>query len=244
MTRLDSWPTHFWCMKFLLLKLSQETGPSVEALSLRPLRQGSLVSRATANCAIENLAKCNQAVATTRGASYRERHRILSARNSGLERKLVPARNRGARGRFCSHCRSPKDSDRGQVLSGSPKARATLAGLRSFCGQAKYNAPFGLLITQELSGAFGREHRRVAGLRPAFGAVGIIEFRARGGDAILPTTAEFVDVSPCSLVGEPTGNKDVCRTRRKAVEKIIASACRIRACLPESLLAPLTALAS
>ena len=30
-----------------------------------------------------------------------------------------------------------------------------LAGLRSFCSQAKYNAPFGLLITQELSGAMG-----------------------------------------------------------------------------------------
>ena len=30
-----------------------------------------------------------------------------------------------------------------------------LAGLRSFCGQPKYNAPFGLLITQEFSGLLG-----------------------------------------------------------------------------------------
>jgi hypothetical protein len=28
-----------------------------------------------------------------------------------------------------------------------------LRGLQSFCGQAKYNAPFGLLITQDTSGA-------------------------------------------------------------------------------------------
>ena len=34
---------------------------------------------------------------------------------------------------------------------GRPDA-GDLAGLRSFCSQAKYNAPFGLLITQELSG--------------------------------------------------------------------------------------------
>ncbi|MGO8751340.1 MAG: hypothetical protein ACLQNE_35790 [Thermoguttaceae bacterium] len=32
-----------------------------------------------------------------------------------------------------------------------------LAGLRSFCSQAKYNAPFGLLITQELSGALNEK---------------------------------------------------------------------------------------
>jgi predicted AAA+ superfamily ATPase len=34
----------------------------------------------------------------------------------------------------------------------SPPNAGDLAGLRSFCSQAKYNAPFGLLITQELSG--------------------------------------------------------------------------------------------
>ena len=30
-----------------------------------------------------------------------------------------------------------------------------LTGLRSFCRQGKYNAPFGLLITQDISGPIG-----------------------------------------------------------------------------------------
>lgn len=32
---------------------------------------------------------------------------------------------------------------------------ADLAGLRSFCSQTKYNAPFGLLVAQEFSGLIG-----------------------------------------------------------------------------------------
>jgi predicted AAA+ superfamily ATPase len=37
----------------------------------------------------------------------------------------------------------------------APPGQSDLAGLKSFCSQAKYNAPFGLLITQELSGLLG-----------------------------------------------------------------------------------------
>ena len=36
-----------------------------------------------------------------------------------------------------------------------PRGPGDLAGLRSFCGQAKYNAPFGLVVTQDTSGLVG-----------------------------------------------------------------------------------------
>jgi predicted AAA+ superfamily ATPase len=98
------------------------------------------------------LAHANQAVATLAGHIIESDIGYYLKGICGLDVSWFPERNGEPEVDFVltlglqripievKYCRSRPDA-------------GDLAGLRSFCSQAKYNAPFGLLITRELSGA-------------------------------------------------------------------------------------------
>ena len=98
-----------------------------------------------------HLAKANQAVATAAGHLIESDIGYYLKGIPGSDVSWFPARNQEPEVDFVLTLglqRIPIEVKycRGRANSGD------LAGLMSFCSQAKYNAPFGLLITQELSG--------------------------------------------------------------------------------------------
>ena len=99
-----------------------------------------------------HLANANQPVSTTAGHLIESDIGYYLEGIPGADVSWFPARNQEPEVDFVLTLGLQRIPIEVKYCRGRPNAR-DLAGLTSFCSQAKYNAPFGLLITQELSGA-------------------------------------------------------------------------------------------
>ena len=98
-----------------------------------------------------DLAKANEAVSTTAGHLIESDIGYYLKGIPGSDVSWFPARNQEPEVDFVLTLGLQRIPIEVKYRRGRPDA-GDLAGLTSFCSQAKYNAPFGLLITQELSG--------------------------------------------------------------------------------------------
>ena len=98
-----------------------------------------------------HLANANESVSTTAGHLIESDIGYYLKGIPGSDVSWFPARNQEPEVDFVLTLGLQRIPIEVKYRRSRPDA-GDLAGLRSFCGQAKYNAPFGLLITQELSG--------------------------------------------------------------------------------------------
>jgi predicted AAA+ superfamily ATPase len=98
-----------------------------------------------------HLATADQVVSTTAGHLVESDIGYYLKGVPGSDASWFPARNEEPEVDFVLTLGLQRIPIEVKYCRGRPDSK-DLAGLRSFCNQAKYNAPFGLLVTQELSG--------------------------------------------------------------------------------------------
>jgi predicted AAA+ superfamily ATPase len=155
-------------IKFLANALLVHEVPPLEALTKRQAHPSKLCLcdhfvreawlQEQVPIAPRQLAQANEAVSTTAGHLIESDigYYLKGIPGSDVSLSWFPARNQEPEVDFVLTLGLSRIPIEIKYRRGRPDGGG-LAGLRSFCSQAKYNAPFGLLITQELSGALNEK---------------------------------------------------------------------------------------
>ena len=155
-TRSGSLPTRSWCMKSRRWKPSRNGKPTPRNSAYATTSSGRLGYKSGFRSHHGHLANANEAVSTTAGHLIESDIGYYLKGIPGSDISWFPARHKEPEIDFVLTLGLQRIPIEVKYRRRRPEA-GDLAGLASFCNQTKYNAPFGLLITQELSGALGEQ---------------------------------------------------------------------------------------